>query len=52
MVKQTRDAAFEAEQFAGVHLPHVTAVNQLVESLLGAGASCRARLGALRGAYS
>jgi hypothetical protein len=33
MVKQMRDAAFKAEQFAGVHLPHVTAVNQLVESL-------------------
>ena len=33
MVKQMKDAAFKAEQFAGVHLPHVTAVNQLVESL-------------------
>lgn len=28
-----RDPAFKAAQFAGVHRPHVTAVNQLVESL-------------------
>jgi hypothetical protein len=28
-----RDPAFKAEQFAGVHLPHVTEVNQLIESL-------------------
>lgn len=33
MGKQMRDPAFKAEQFAGVHLPHVTAVNRLVESL-------------------
>ena len=33
MVKQMRDPAFKAAQFAGVHLPHVTTVNQLVESL-------------------
>lgn len=28
-----RDAAFKVKQFAGVHLPHVTAVNRLVEDL-------------------
>ncbi|MBT2588275.1 hypothetical protein [Arthrobacter sp. ISL-95] len=28
-----RDPAFKAEQLAGVHLPSVTTVNQLVESL-------------------
>jgi hypothetical protein len=33
MVKQMREPAFKAEQFEGVHLPHVTAVNQVVESL-------------------
>jgi hypothetical protein len=33
MVKQMRDPAFKAEQFAGVHLPHVTEVNRLVELL-------------------
>lgn len=33
MVKQMRDPAFKAEELAGVHLPHVTAVNLLVELL-------------------
>ncbi|MEV4990191.1 uracil-DNA glycosylase [Pseudarthrobacter sp. LMD1-1-1.1] len=43
MVRQMRDPAFKAKQFAGVHLPHVTEVNQLVESLRQSGLSSGGR---------